>query len=631
MSASNRLLDWQGAVSLTAASTGEASTLQATGSLRIEDTGAELPALRVANQSLGWEGAVVINLAPAARPLLSLEGALQVAGSSAALEALELNAGIEGIELTANLEFTPADNPDVAPAVALTSALSGQGLTLVHRRLPFDLARLENFSVSDIRLSSIEQASVTQVQLQGLHLLTGDAAEDTTADVLELDQLMLTKAGFTAADGVSIESVVLNEPSITIVRDANGDIERLSALLAVYASEAEPTPDAASVEEAITQAVAESAATAQTTAPLALVITKLQVTAQNLLDFEDLSVTPPVKFGLTRLDLGVSNINSASSEPMSVLLTTGNDNMQLNLEGTINAFAEVPAVNLMATLSGLELPRFSAYVPGYNVETGRFSSESTLSIVGEVLDLQNAVLIERLALSGKAAQGNEILGQGMAMPLDVALNMLRDSEDRIALALPVTGSLSDPSFDSTDIIRTIMQNAIQNAAMSYVTNMLQPLGTLLLVRDLASQAAAPRFAPLEMATGEASLSPASREYLSKIGDLLTQRPRLQLNLCGIATEVDRETLTIIALAALAPGTEVPAVDTQADPASEQAPAEPMPPRVSDAELLQLAARRTTVAMEFLTKEAMIAPDRLFSCRETIDEAGDAAPRVRIEL
>ncbi|MGB5492189.1 MAG: DUF748 domain-containing protein [Woeseiaceae bacterium] len=350
-----------------------------------------------------------------------------------------------------------------------------------------------------------------------------------------------------------------------------------------------------------------------------------------MLDFEDRSVTPPVKFGLTRLDLGVSNINSASSEPMSVLLTTGNDNMQLNLEGTINAFAEVPAVNLMATLSGLELPRFSAYVPGYNVETGRFSSESTLSIVGEVLDLQNAVLIERLALSGKAAQGNEILGQGMAMPLDVALNMLRDSEDRIALALPVTGSLSDPSFDSTDIIRTIMQNAIQNAAMSYVTNMLQPLGTLLLVRDLASQAAAPRFAPLEMATGEASLSPASREYLSKIGDLLTQRPRLQLNLCGIATEVDRETLTIIALAALAPGTEVPAVDTQADPASEQAPAEPMPPRVSDAELLQLAARRTTVAMEFLTKEAMIAPDRLFSCRETIDEAGDAAPRVRIEL
>jgi len=138
------------------------------------------------------------------------------------------------------------------------------------------------------------------------------------------------------------------------------------------------------------------------------------------------------------------------------------------------------------TLNALELPRFSSYIPGYNIDRGRLSTESAVSLNGEMLDIQNRVVLEQLRLAGKAAEGNAILAEGMSMPLDVALDLLRDGDDRISLSLPVTGSLSDPKFDSADIIRTVMQNALQNAAMSYVTNALQPLGTLLLIGDLAS-------------------------------------------------------------------------------------------------------------------------------------------------
>ncbi len=84
------------------------------------------------------------------------------------------------------------------------------------------------------------------------------------------------------------------------------------------------------------------------------------------------------------------------------------------------------------------------------------------------------------------------------MPVDVALDLLRDSDDRISLKLPVSGSLTDPQFGTGDIIRQATQSALQNAAMSYVKSALQPLGTIMLVGNLAAKAARPRFEPVAM-------------------------------------------------------------------------------------------------------------------------------------
>jgi hypothetical protein len=156
----------------------------------------------------------------------------------------------------------------------------------------------------------------------------------------------------------------------------------------------------------------------------------------------------------------------------------------------------------------------------------------------------------------------------------------------------------------------------------------------MLVGNLAAKAARPRFEPVAMSPGEAALSGTGREYLQKIGGLLTERPGLRLTICSVATLSDRKALMD---KALAEPTEVTATSTDAsseenDPAASTTPdSEPVVAEVSDVELLSLAEMRTSIVIDFLVSETGIEKARLFSCRETIEASDEDVPRTEITL
>jgi hypothetical protein len=111
--------------------------------------------------------------------------------------------------------------------------------------------------------------------------------------------------------------------------------------------------------------------------------------------------------------------------------------------------------------------------------------------------------------------------------------------------------------------------------------------------------------------------------------MLAERPGLSLTLCGVATAADREALVAAAVARR----EAEALD--ADVAAESAAAENAapqpPPQISDARLLRLAALRTTSVIGYLTEHPGVSRDRLFACREAIDDDAGAAPRAEVTL
>ncbi len=588
----------------------------------------------VSNGQLDWQGLIDIKFPVIDNePLVTVEGDLQLAATQVSLAELELEASLGAFSYNGRFDLFAAQDANQAPTFNLAAMVSGQELALDHNRLDYELARLQSFNLNEIRLNTLEQASVAQLQLNVLQVMADTPNDDNaeTNQLLSLNELGLEQVTFSTNTGLLINSVSLWEPVLSIERQAGGGIARVSELQAIFAGAPQQGATQGASQSATQQATQTQNGTAE---PMLFIINTLQVMSTNFLDLEDVSVTPPVNFQLSAMDLQINNINSGSTDPMTVQLATGNNTMQLGVTGDVTAFADPMSVNLVASMSALELPRFSPYILGYNINRGRLSVDSEVAITGETLDIQNSVLLEAIQLAGKAADDNEILAQGMAMPLDVALDLLRDSDDHISLDLPVTGSLSDPLFNSADIIRTVMQNALQNAAMSYVTTALQPLGTLLFIGDLASQAAAPRFEPLTMTTGDASLSDENREYLFKIGDLLKERPRLQLTLCGIVTETDREVLATRALRQLQQNVEAELLETQGAQGEEEPGGEPaaiQAPQISDGELLELAAMRTRTATSFLANSVMIESGRLFVCRETLDGAEDARPRVRLSL
>jgi hypothetical protein len=633
--------------------------LDISGPLNLDDGGFALPGLAAASHaSLRWDGTLSLALpAPAGEPLLRVDGAVQLTGAGASVALAgsadgdeqgapggaqdpPLDVRLGDFRWRGQVAFAPAED-DGPPLITANGGVALRDLAVDRADLPLELLRLGGLNVRELAVGGIDDVTVGTIGLDGLSLL-GAKGDADPAPVLVLAGLSASGLSFSGA-AVALETVTLTDPAIAVVREANGDIARVTPLLAALQSEGGTAALVADEEPA--EAAAPAADVAGDAAPLAIRVDRLRITAGDWLSFADRSVTPPADFALTELDVTLENIDTAAAEPMSVDLVTGDGRQtRLAVAGTVAAFAEQMGADLQVDLDNLELPPLSPYVPTYNIFRGRLSAESAVALAGEQLDVQNALTIERLQLAGKAGdQDDGVLAQGMAMPVDVALDLLRDRQDRIRLDLPVTGSLDNPNFGTGDIIRQATQRALQNAAMSYVKNALQPLGTLMLVGNLAAKAARPRFEPIEMAPGETELPDQGEAYLDKLGGMLAERPGLRLTICGVATAADREVLAAEAAARLeeAPGTAADVAEPGAAPAPgastgdaeavDEGAGEVQPPAVSPAELLELAQLRTTRVISYLSSREGVDRERLFLCRESIEDDADAAPRVEITL
>lgn len=605
----NRAIDWQGKLSLGLAPDG-GNQLEIDGSVELGETGLVTESLAFSSQSARWEGTIVATQPGNGVPdHVSAEGSLQIAGTAANLPALELAATLEDFAWTGTLGFSTAGQTG-DPAVTLQSGLVVQGLGVAHAQLPFGLLNVARVEVADIDLINMSQAGISQLTVQDLRLLASSQNATGGDDgVLTLGEFVASDIALESENTLQIGRVQVIEPAVRLVRNADGEFDRISQALAAFSSELAAGADADVVES-------------EPSNPFRVVVTALESNADNLLYFQDQSVSPAVSFRLDTLSLQATTIDTAGSMATDLTLALDNAGMSLAASGSVNAFAAESAADLQLTLSRLDLPPLSSYIPGYNIERGRVSSDTTVKLSGESLDVRNAFLVEGLTMTGKAAEGSQFMAEGMELPLDVALDLLRDANDDIRLDIPVTGSLSDPEFGTADIVRVVMQNALQNAAFSYVKNALQPLGTILMVANLAQKVSQPMFEPIGMLPGESSLTPADRQYLFKLADLLEQRPRLRLSICSVAAPADRNAMVALAISAqeaAGPGTE------------PSAAAEPEPVVVSDQQQLELAAARTAAVTNFLTTEAGVDRARLFICRDTLAAQADAVPRVTIAL
>jgi hypothetical protein len=109
----------------------------------------------------------------------------------------------------------------------------------------------------------------------------------------------------------------------------------------------------------------------------------------------------------------------------------------------------------------------------------------------------------------------------MDLPLDLALALLRDSDGKIDLGLPVSGSLDDPEFSYGALIWKVIVNVVTKV----VTAPFRALGSLLGVN-------ADKMESVAFDAGRAELLPPEREKLSKLPEALAKRPALVLTVAG---------------------------------------------------------------------------------------------------
>ena len=106
------------------------------------------------------------------------------------------------------------------------------------------------------------------------------------------------------------------------------------------------------------------------------------------------------------------------------------------------------------------------------------------------------------------------------LPIELAIAILKDSDGRIDLGLPVSGNMDDPQFS----YGTLIAKAVGSVLSSIVTAPFRALGRLLGIRGGGEKLEAIDFDP-----GSERLLPPEREKLKQVAQIMAGREQLRLS------------------------------------------------------------------------------------------------------
>lgn len=477
---------------------------------------------------------------------------------------------------------------------------------------------------SNIQLASFEVLDAEDISVQGVDAIkTGSVSINTAtfAETLgETDEAVITAGEppplkivslvfeniqFTDGKRVSIDTISSDQATYVARRNKGGKWRMATILGSLpFADKEEDKPEAAGQ-----QAPGEDAASFR--------IGVLKNTNATL-TLEDTSVSPAFKTRFSLMEV-TKDIDSAEPDQDTHVYLKGNiaKHNKVEIKGTIRPFAESLSMNLESHIEGLEMPPYSPYAIdsiGHRLDSGQLDADSTIVLDNGKLVGTNNLTLRSLELSPVESKQRDKIELELSVPLNKALDMLRDEHDVIRLKLPITGDLDSPEFDASDAINQAVAKATREGAITSLTLLLQPYGSLITVaRYAADKAAEIKLDPVVFNPASADIDTARHEYLDKVAGIIKQRPNVNVRLCGVATAADRTALQEQALAAV----EV----------KKKKKAEQEAPAIDDAQLIGLADRRDEVIKDYFIEKHAVKAGRLVACKPAIDAADGAEPRV----
>lgn len=256
-----------------------------------------------------------------------------------------------------------------------------------------------------------------------------------------------------------------------------------------------------------------------------------RITLQNgTIAFDDRHVKPSFATVLTELTGRITGVTSITTKPADVDIR-GKIGRQIPMEitGKVHPFKKNLFVDLKASLRDFNLSPLTPYsgtYAGYKIEKGSLSFDLKYLISDMKLDAENKVVIDQLTLGDRVESP-----QATKLPVGLAITLLRDSDGKINLDIPVTGRIDDPEFSVWRIVLQVIVNLLTKVA----TAPFALLGSLLGGGEELSY--------IEFDAGSSMIPEPGEKKIETLVKALKAKPALKLDIAGgVDMERDREGL-----------------------------------------------------------------------------------------
>ena len=246
--------------------------------------------------------------------------------------------------------------------------------------------------------------------------------------------------------------------------------------------------------------------------------------------FDDRHIKPNFSSTLTELTGRVTGVTSITTKPADVDIR-GKIGRYIPMEitGKVHPFKKNLFVDLKASLRDFNLSPMTPYsgtYAGYKIEKGSLSFDLKYLISGMKLDAENKVVIDQLTLGDRVESP-----QATKLPVGLAITLLRDSDGKINLDIPLTGRIDDPEFSVWRIVVQVIVNILTKVA----TAPFALLGSLFGGGEELSY--------IEFDNGSTDISEPNMKKIETLVKALKAKPALKLDIVGgVDMERDREGL-----------------------------------------------------------------------------------------
>lgn len=360
----------------------------------------------------------------------------------------------------------------------------------------------------DVALKSTEPLafSVTgKARVNQLHTL--DTIKDR--DFVKWQQLDLDGIDYRHGDALSIAKVNLLQPyaRFMINEDRTTNVDDLLI----------PQPAGSSAQS-------QKKAAASNDKPLGIHIGEIDINDGSA-NFADFSLTPNFATAVQQLNGQIGTIDNRQPKPAKVDVKGKVDRYApVTIKGALNPFNPMASLDIATSFRRVELTTLTPYsgkFAGFRIRKGRLNLDLHYLITNGQLKAENKVVVEQLQLGEKVDSPDAV-----DLPIRLAIALLKDTEGKISIELPVSGDLNNPQFSVMPIVWQTLRNLVLRAAQA----------PFKFIGGLISGGGAEDLGNVAFSAGSSDLSSDAMAALDKLGAALKERPALRLEIEGTSAQ-----------------------------------------------------------------------------------------------
>jgi len=245
--------------------------------------------------------------------------------------------------------------------------------------------------------------------------------------------------------------------------------------------------------------------------------------------YTDYSVSPRYKVRLEPIKATIKGLSSQVDSRANINLEAKiNKFAPLKLRGNVNLLSETLYSNFNLLLNDMQMSDFTPFSGTYvgrEIKKGKLNLNLSYLIENQELSAANTVFIDQFSLGEKVASE-----KATSLPLDLAVSLLKDSDDEIHIDMPISGNLNDPDFSYGKLVWKALGNLIVKAVAS-------PFSLLAGLVDSDED-----LGTIDFIAGNPALDEAMIKRLNLLKQALMQRPELHLEVTGCYHPQDSEAL-----------------------------------------------------------------------------------------